>query len=455
MIYINIQKLFTPVFNHDFRFGFLRRYKLTKSIIFITLLIVTQYSVAATENIDPISDKNITCKEMHRYPQKIFSKFDIDLGSGHGSPIEVDYECHDGLASLPFLKHIYRLTEVIRSEGPRSCTGSIVHAHWRYYHFDLLLAGLAPNILLKPEMQLGNTNKLQAYFEYWASQSPSNYNQYKAFLTERKKAQPLLTKYYQQRFGFTHKKANAIATKALLLFTNHAAGSYPESSRYSDEPPKKLSQAAQLLKFKNPDMALLKNILATHSPEEEIDQALKTALLKHQSKDLIVLLISHLKTVNHGDESALFFALDNQKNVELLLSKGAAVDYENGFGKTPLFYAVENSNYLMANFLISHGANPNHAYKSAAELKENTECIYDIQHAKRTLLMHAAQHSDIKMLKLLIQHGARLQEVDELGFNALDYAIHSHKASNIIFLQSLGAKPNITKNYAFELKRNL
>ena len=445
MIHANLQKLFTPVFNRDFRPCFSSRYRLTKSIIFITLLIVTQHSIAAIENIDPISDKNITCKEMHAYPQKIFSKLDIDLGSGHGSPIEVDYECRNGLASLPFLKHIYRLTEAIRSEEPQLCTGSIVYAHWRYYRFNLLRAGLAPNVLLKPEMQLGNSNRLQAYFEYWASQSPSNYNQYKAFLTESKKAQPLLTKYYQQRFGFTHKKANAIAAKALLLFANRAAGSSRGSSRYSDEPPKKLSQAAQLLRFKNPDMALLKNILATHLPEEEIDQALKVVLLKHQSRDLIILLINHLKTVNHGDESALFFTLDNQKNVELLLSKGAAVDYENGFGKTPLFYVVENSNYLMANVLISHGANPNHAYKSTVELKENTECI-DIQHAKRTPLMHAAQHSDIKMLKLLIQHGARLQEVDELGFNALDYAIHSHKASNIIFLQSLGAKSNITNN---------
>ena len=36
--------------------------------------------------------------------------------------------------------------------------------------------------------------------------------------------------------------------------------------------------------------------------------------------------------------------------------------------------------------------------------------------------MHAAQHADVAMLKLLLASGARLADLDGVGFNALDYA---------------------------------
>jgi ankyrin repeat protein len=57
--------------------------------------------------------------------------------------------------------------------------------------------------------------------------------------------------------------------------------------------------------------------------------------------------------------------------------------------------------------------------------------------------MHAAQHSNIKMLKLLLKQGARLKDTDELGFNALDYAIGHRNKANAAFLRSMGLKPNI------------
>jgi hypothetical protein len=93
-------------------------------------------------------------------------------------------------------------------------------------------------------------------------------------------------------------------------------------------------------------------------------------------------------------------------------------------------------------YLLQKGANPNHPYKSKEELKNLDFCIYNIQHSKRTPLMHAAQHSTIKMLKLLLKHGAHLEETDELGFNALDYAIEHRNKANAHFLRSIGVKPN-------------
>lgn len=53
--------------------------------------------------------------------------------------------------------------------------------------------------------------------------------------------------------------------------------------------------------------------------------------------------------------------------------------------------------------------------------------------------MHAAQHSDVAMLTLLLANGARLDAKDSLGKTALDYAKDNHKDANAAFLQ--GVKP--------------
>jgi ribosomal protein S6 len=309
------------------------------------------------------------------------------------------------------------------------------------------MAGVAPDLLLESDEEPQQPDKFLSYFEFWASQSPSNYRLYTVFLAESRKVHPLLARHYQQRFRYPRKKANIVATQALALFADRAAGSFPGSSPYSSEDPKRLSDLAKLTKSGNPDSATLKAILATNPPEEEIDQALKTALLTNKPKSVIHLLADSLKSMDHGDESALFFALPNLENVKLLLTKGASINYANGFGKTPLFYAVEKNQHALAEFLIRHSANPNHAYKSADELMENA-CAYNIVHSRRTPLMHAAQHADVEMLKLLIKHGARLQDVDDQGFNALDYAMKNQQTSNIKFLRSLGVRPNLALDAA-------
>jgi ankyrin repeat protein len=53
--------------------------------------------------------------------------------------------------------------------------------------------------------------------------------------------------------------------------------------------------------------------------------------------------------------------------------------------------------------------------------------------------MHASQHADVEMLKLLITHGANVNAVDERGFNAIDFAISMAKnKENEAYLKSLG-----------------
>ncbi len=410
-----------------------------KLFAIIIFLAVTQDCLAADEQIDPFADNVITCKEMYAYPEKVFAvDAGVDLGSGTASPVDVDYECFGGLASLPFLQHLQTLADSI---GNDSCLGSMRHAYWRYYQFDLLRAGLAPNILLQSK-ELRQSQVAWPYFKRWSIQSPSNYFQYKKFMAELNKVQPILIRHYQRSFDFTLKQARAATREALSLFIGRAIGYEAQT----DESVGRLPKIVQLYQAQKVSMVAVKAVLATKPSEDDIDQALKLALLNHKPIHLITPLITRLKAIDHGDESALFFALDDWQYVELLLRKGAAIDYANSFGKTALFYHIERNNHQMVERFIKHGANPNHSYKTAEELA-GIDCTnnmaYDIQHAKRTPLMHAAQHADVDMLKILLNYGANLVAVDDLGFNALDYAIKYHRPENMAFLQSVGLKPNV------------
>ena len=176
-------------------------------------------------------------------------------------------------------------------------------------------------------------------------------------------------------------------------------------------------------------------------------------MLYRKPRSYLTLLVDGLQTLNTGDESAIFFALDDPGNVEFLLERGADADHANDFGKTPLFYAIELRQPRLVKLLLDHGADVNHAYKSGAEIRlpflagptarsaarlKANPCAYDILSPKRTPLMHAAQHGDVEMLELLIREGARLEDVDEMGNNALNYA----RRANIAFLRSLGLHPH-------------
>lgn len=399
----------------------------------------TSGASATTNSVDLFSDNKITCSEMHKYPQKIF-KENPDLGSGYGSPIEVEYECQGGLASLPFLKRILRLAERIRSEGgPQYCTGSIIHAHWRYYHFELLRAGLAPNLLQIADKDPDKSEKLSRYFEYWANQSPGNGRLYTEFQTERARAQILLTKYYRERFSFPQKKAAEVAAAAMSIIIDRATGSFTGAD--SDNDSEQLSTIAQNLRKPSVTASALREFLAAKPTQAEIDEGLKAALLTNKPLSIISLLVDNLEKPDYGDESALFFALRNKRYVSLLIEKGASVNYANGFGKTPLFYAVENNAFEIVQLLLARGANPNQTYKTEAELKK-FECSYNIRHFGRSVLMHAAQHADVKIVRLLVKNGAKVEAVDSLGLNALDYAIQYQRQPNIDYLRSLGMKPS-------------
>lgn len=403
------------------------------------LLMMMSFSTAPLyaqqQHFGPLDDGVISCAEMQKFPELVFVE-SIDLGSGHGSPVEVDYTCDAGLAALPFMTDFLWLAEKLRGQ-PESgvCTGTIIYAQWRYYHFRLLKAGIAPRLFLDANPQLKDSQVQDSYFAAWAAESPSNYRLRQAFIRSREQTEPLLEHHYLA-MGLDQTKAKSLANRVMGLVYMRAAGAFPGSSSSSTRP-KQLSALAAAVSTPILETEQVAAALDEDPAAEDIDQALKLALSRNAPLAIIQMLTERLDSLDRGDESALFFALSNRDALIYLLDKGASINYANGFGKTALFYAIENAQPEVVSLLLERGADLNHSYKSVAEL-EREPCAYDIKHGLRTPLMHAAQHADLAVMALLIEAGARLRDLDSLGWSALDYAVAHERSDNADYLRSKG-----------------
>jgi len=261
---------------------------------------------------------------------------------------------------------------------------------------------------------------------------------------EIKQDEVKLANHYHNKFGIPISQAKEIAEAALFIILQRAAGSFPHQEF------KPSSEITTLFSDSHLSVERLRSILVDKDhaiSKYEIYQGLKAALLQGLQLEYIVLLMdsltpNNIKEFSNKGEPLLSFSLKNYDILQLLLTRGVPVDAQNDLGKTALFYAIGFNNHEAANLLLRNNANANHAYKSATEIRSKDECIYpNLVHTKRTPLMHAAQNSDVNMIKLLLSHGADITTADELGFNALDYAVIGNNKENISFLKSLGLKP--------------
>ena len=395
----------------------------------------------------PWTEGTLTCEMMHQFPKVVFHAT-LNLGTGYGSPLTVDYECNGTIKNLPFMKTILKLNENIRRDWELGTSGgSIRYALARQKSLNFLSAGLAPDVFENEQKNFRYYYKItrdehiqaiQRYFKLWAHQSLGNFETYTQFWDEYIRVLSQLTKHYQSVFHLSKEKSEAYAKTVMQYIFLDTAGSTDGANQDISSLDKRIiaskALTEELLKaFKN-------------APQEQLDQSLKTAILHQKPIDYLQALMDSGARIDVSHESALFFALRQPNVVTFLLSKQPNVNYENSFGKTALFYAIAYNDYNLVELLLKHKADVNHRYFSKEKLDQTDYSrgsgYIRIDRPLRTPLMHAAQHSDVGMMKLLIEHGADINAQDENNATIADYAKGSNKKENLEFAHSLGVNEN-------------
>lgn len=416
---------------------------------------------------DPWNDNRITAEELRSQSDLVFAKGSPDLGSGWGSSNKVDYRCEGSIFSLEFMKPVLSNVETIRNQTDRRCSGSIMYAQYRYYAFSLLKAMFAPDLFAQQQEKTRARyikhhedyyHAQRTYFNYWGCSQLTNYTPYMDFIKEEdggaKKlfgyddsaAVDLLAAHFKKRYPAKANMATIYAENIFAFLLDRAVGGAPYLT-YIEAP--RLTPLELKLATRGPIIGLDSQLEEPMS-SEVLNRALRKAVLWGRSTEVLEALINKGADLNSGYESPLFFALKSQLGtVEFLIDKGAEVDYQNSFGKTPLFYAVGFSDTALAKLLIKKGASVNATYYSKAKLDSieyaDKKPVYisfcPLRHTKRSVLMHAAQNSNVGMLTLLLDSGSKLHAVDELGYNAADYAKMEGKSENLAYLKKRGLQP--------------
>jgi len=140
----------------------------------------------------------------------------------------------------------------------------------------------------------------------------------------------------------------------------------------------------------------------------------------------------------------------NLEEVKQLINAGADVNALNQKGFSPLHIAVASNNVPIMEKLVEHGADLfyqcevccdatllsiaafNRAYAAAEYLLANGLNVNGAELLCETPLQGATGFDDIKMMKMLLAHGADVNRLDRNGENALWYA-GSKQAFNLLY----------------------
>lgn len=173
--------------------------------------------------------------------------------------------------------------------------------------------------------------------------------------------------------------------------------------------------------------------------------------------DFVELLIKYGANVNEVDHygfTPLHLATDNEYElVKILLSNGSRVDVgERHNNRTPIYYAIEKGYLEIVRLLLdthpginNHNSTTDHNYTTKGLLKY-TQTI--------PILHFAAKHSQLEIVKLLVERGADVNEgADGVG-TPLYFAVQQDNHLITQFLLERGANPNLTTADGFSPMTN-
>lgn len=274
--------------------------------------------------------------------------------------------------------------------------------------------------------------KYYDYFKYWAYQSLGNKRLFDEFNLESAK---FCEEYKNHFINLSNMNYKQSCDNFIQIIGMRAFGSITKFVKLD-----KIYE--EFLELDSEDaIAFLNGINLNYY---ELEFLLKIALLSKKNLDVINFLIQNGSNLNSGYESAIFYALDYYEALQLLIKNGANVNYSNSFGKTPIFYAVENNNIEAIKLLIKNGANLNVKLIDNEDiLKVNLPYYISICsyiHPSKTLVIHTSIYGNLDILKLLIKNGADYKEKDNTGLDALYYAKIYNNKDIVAYLKELGLK---------------
>ncbi len=387
-------------------------------------------------HINPIADNYLQKEEIEVFTKLVFEHCIWEV---YGSN-QIQFDAHPNALDKTNQTRIVELTEEVRSQAGRYYGyNSTVD---RNFLADLLRLCHNPKEILKNftgdspfDKYSQNANN---YFTRWSFASVYNFNLYKEFKKEEAKLKKELIAFYKQK-KFSQAQANYLADYTEYQIRNKAYGS-SASADYKEN-----SKLLQKIVAGDEAASIVAEIDSDKYDNDELFLCLNAAILLKRETKIIQKLLKNVENIDSFEESPLSSAVQNLQTLKFLLKDKELrldVNHKNPFGKTPLFYAIQYNQHEAARLLLEKGADVNQKYASAAEIENILEYPKEIYHTQRTPLMHAAQHADVKMLGLLLEKKSHLEDLDEVGFNALDYAIYGENKENVAFLQSL----NLTTN---------
>ncbi|EKJ8913037.1 ankyrin repeat domain-containing protein [Campylobacter jejuni] len=339
--------------------------------------------------------------------------------------LNIASSCKESLKNQDFTKKLYAISNEIRGSNS-SCNGVAYLPKLQQFDFLLLKIAIDPIAYQKtldtPENLEKKYDILKSYFRYWAYQSIGNFRLYKAFWKEYNNAIEPLEKYFESNFNFDKGSNIYYTSNALNEFLNWAVG---ETKIYKD-----ISPLAKIMSNKNYSVSYIQDFIFSNNPnQDDLTIALQAVLLNQREKKILELLIRFGARIDEGYESAIFYALESYENTNFLIQNGANV----------------NQKYI----------NNNEKLALSANIGSNTPYFITfcaLEHTSKNVLMHAAAYGNVEILKLLISKGANFNTVNDLGFNALDFALSAGKKENADYLKSLGLKANENLFYGGSLE---
>lgn len=168
---------------------------------------------------------------------------------------------------------------------------------------------------------------------------------------------------------------------------------------------------------------------------------------KHSDTALVKLLLEYEAYVNVQDfegNTPLLHAISkkNMEIVKLLLEHGTNPNTKNANGVSPLLYAVCGQEKEIVKLLIEYGAR----IGMPIDVEVTVEMKERLQKKEQLTLTRAVMFNDYEITKALLDLGAEINALDEIGMTALTMAVSKGHVEIVKLLLQKGADPNKTDN---------